>query len=646
MEVGRVQVEPDPDEDPRAEPGPVVPTGIGDCLGRDPKRQRLLRQHLLQFLRWDPEPVRPQREVLDRVAEERASALDLAPEPVGLLHSPPVPEHDGRSRHVTAEHPLLERPQSLKRTEVRRHPDDRDRDVFFGSLSFRETVRATLHQTLTPGEREGEGIRSARHPLLDQRMGIDPAEPEPAERRAAGPPLLPRFPGPRLGQHPERTALVVEARRRGGEVGRRRERPVPECQQHLQQGGRARGRQGVADVRLDRADDAPARRPPLRAPEGAQAGELDGIADRRAGRVALDQVDVARVPAREVVRGAHCAELPLRTGREQAALDVVRQPDRRDGRVDPVALPQRVAQPFQDEHPRPLADDQPVALRVERRWPPSGRQRAELREPHLRVERVGSRQPARQHRIGPARQKLVGRKLEGVKRRRTRRVQRKCSTAQPQRLRHETRRQARNARIEWLDEGVRRVGDAQPLGEGSAKGCTRQRRRDLGRQDDVAQHDSDAAAVEPLSHRVPPRVPAGVQRQMEHRVEPRHLLGVEVESLEVEPEVLDESATRRVDSVDRADARIEHLIRIEQPAPRRHRARRIDGSRHVGPEPIQVGRPGEDPPDPDDRHPLAHLHDRVECPLAGSLCLLLSPEGRETYLGFEGEKASPGGSAV
>ena len=72
-------------------------------------------------------------------------------------------------------------------------------------------------------------------------------------------------------------------------------------QQDLEQAGRAGRRQRMADVRLERSDDALARPPAGLAPERLEAGDLDGVAARRAGRVAFDQVDVVRAsspPAR------------------------------------------------------------------------------------------------------------------------------------------------------------------------------------------------------------------------------------------------------------------------------------------------------------------------------------------------------------
>ena len=76
-------------------------------------------------------------------------------------------------------------------------------------------------------------------------------------------------------------------------------------------------------------------------------------------------------------------------------MDVVGEPDPADHAVDRVALPDRVVQPLEHEQPRPFADDQAVAVLVERRGPAAGREGPELGEAHLGVERVGARDARR-----------------------------------------------------------------------------------------------------------------------------------------------------------------------------------------------------------------------------------------------------------
>ncbi len=440
-------------------------------------------------------------------------------------------------------------------------------------------------------------------------MGVDPAEPEAAQGH---PPWLafgPRSPGLGPGQDSERAPGEVQPRRRAIESRRRRQDPFFQGEQDLEQPRGARRREGVADVRLDRADHAAADALGQVAPEGPEAGELDGVADRRAGGVAFDQVDVSRLPAGLLVSGSHGPELPLGVGGEQAAVDVVREADAGDHAVDPIPLAERIPQPLEDEHPRAFAHDQAVGLRPERRGLARGRECPELREPHLRVERVGSGEPAGQHRVGPAFEQLIARQLQGVERRGTSRVERVSPAPEAKGLSHHPSRQAGRPCVERL-EGLERLGlDPEGFLERPAQGASGDARRGLGGQDDVAEDDADPRPVDLIGPSVEPGGPTRVEGQVKRRVEPRKLRGVEVQPRRVELEPLHEAATGRVDVVGSADDRVVSVERVEEPATRRDFPRGRDPAFDIGPEPRQVGRVGEDPPDPDDRHPfIRRLH--------------------------------------
>ena len=129
MEVGRVQVEPDPDEDPGAEPRAGRPSpasaiasaaarSASDCCGSISSssfggmRNRSSREReRVEVVAREP----------DRSSPSRRNQADSA-------DAPPVPRAPrARPAIVAAEHPLLERPQAPERAEVRRHADDRDR---------------------------------------------------------------------------------------------------------------------------------------------------------------------------------------------------------------------------------------------------------------------------------------------------------------------------------------------------------------------------------------------------------------------------------------------------------------------------------------------------------------------------------------
>ncbi len=70
VEVGGVQVQPDADEHARPEGEFRVPPGVPDRLGRDPEHQRLLGQHLAQFLGRDPELVDPELQGFETISRK------------------------------------------------------------------------------------------------------------------------------------------------------------------------------------------------------------------------------------------------------------------------------------------------------------------------------------------------------------------------------------------------------------------------------------------------------------------------------------------------------------------------------------------------------------------------------------------------
>ena len=66
--------------------------------------------------------------------------------------------------------------------------------------------------------------------------------------------------------------------------------------------------------------------------------ELDGVADRRAGGVALDQVDVARVPARLLVGRRMARSCPSELGASRPPSTSLERPTPAMTPVDRVAL--------------------------------------------------------------------------------------------------------------------------------------------------------------------------------------------------------------------------------------------------------------------------------------------------------------------
>src|SRR5262249_45728091 len=93
----------------------------------------------------------------------------------------------------------------------------------------------------------------------------------------------------------------------------------------------------------------------------------DGIADLRPRGMTLDQINIAWLPARLPIRGAHGPKLPFRTWREQVAFYIVGKADSRDDGIDVVAIAFRVGQPLEGEDAAPLADYEAIGPGVKRR---------------------------------------------------------------------------------------------------------------------------------------------------------------------------------------------------------------------------------------------------------------------------------------
>ncbi len=140
---------------------------------------------------------------------------------------------------------------------------------------------------------------------------------------------------------------------------------------------------------------------PAPAEDGSGGGDLRAVVRRRAGAVRREVADLAAFGARVLERRPHRAgrAAPLRV----RADDV----ERVAGEADPRELRERLGSPcgggrrrLDDEHRRPLAEHESVAIGAER---PAGlggesSEPREAREGDAR-ERVGA---AREHRVGPA----------------------------------------------------------------------------------------------------------------------------------------------------------------------------------------------------------------------------------------------------
>ncbi len=160
----------------------------------------------------------------------------------------------------------------------------------------------------------GDGaIGTGRRRLLHDEMRVRPAEAEAADGGAAGSPV-PALPWPQRGRHEEGPVLEVEVPVRPGEMERRRDGPIAQAQEHLDEADRTGCRQGVADVGLHRPD--PAEAPALGAGKSlAQRVDLDRVAQLRAGAVQLDIADRRRIDRRTFRRlPAPARSAPWRSG--------------------------------------------------------------------------------------------------------------------------------------------------------------------------------------------------------------------------------------------------------------------------------------------------------------------------------------------
>ena len=150
--------------------------------------------------------------------------------------------------------------------------------------------------------------------------------------------------------------------------------------------------------------------------------------------MALDQIDVLRLPAGLLVSRSESAKLTFRAGRQKFALDVVGKADASDHGIDAIFVADSIVKSFQDEHAGAFTDDQTIGARIKRSASAARRQGTELREAHLGVQAIGPRQTAGQHGVGPAGLQFIHRELESIKGGSTGGIQRIMAAAKAQGL--------------------------------------------------------------------------------------------------------------------------------------------------------------------------------------------------------------------
>ena len=295
-----------------------------------------MRQHLLDLLRWDAEFTDRDFELVDEVAP-------------GWVGQTPVAVLDrGGNLWTTTEHAVLERFEAVPGANGRAHAHQHDR-VVDGQRKHRDRSLGR------------------RRPLFEEDVGVGAAKSEATHGGPARPLAFPvRGPAP----HHEGRTVEIDGVARCLEIRRGRQNLVAHGEQDLGESRGSGAGEKMTDVGLDRADGALPGFEAVVAPERAQAGELDAVADLGAGGVTLDQLQAARIPARFAVGAVHRAQLAFLAGCEQVAVDVIGRAGAADDRVDRVALRQGVGEALEHEYARTFADDEAVALPIKGRAAP------------------------------------------------------------------------------------------------------------------------------------------------------------------------------------------------------------------------------------------------------------------------------------
>ena len=177
-------------------------------------------------------------------------------------------------------------------------------------------------------------------------------------------------PGAQGLHHFERRRREVDVRIEGARMQRGHDLAMAHLQQHLGHTGDAGSGLAVADVRLGRADQAPACVlrcfTALRVERARQGVDLDRVAQLRAGAVRLDVADMARIDTRFAQRAGDDVGLCLRVRHGVAiGLAAVVQCGRADHAEDAVAVALGIRQALEHRDADALARDVAIAAFAE-----------------------------------------------------------------------------------------------------------------------------------------------------------------------------------------------------------------------------------------------------------------------------------------
>ena len=364
--------------------------------------------------------------------------------------------------------------------------------------------------------------------------------------------------------------------------------------------------QQVASVGLGRTDDAARFGGVLLGPERLQARELHGVTHRRARGVTLHQIHVARAPTGRSVSASHGPQLSFLAGGQEAALHVVGEADAPHDGSDPISMLQCVGEALHYQNSGALAHHQAVTLVIEGRAAACGRDGQELGETHLGVQGVGPGQSTGEDGVEAAAPEGVDGELQGEEGRGARRVQAEPLPTEAQGpCQHGGGKPGdpavdspdRNPILHghWYagrpEELALEATPQDPVGHG------RSRRRG---EDDVAEHDTHASGIDRIGDGVVPRLPAGVQRQVDHGIEGVDKLRRQIQAGRIQLEVSNEAGPPGVDVIRPGVFGIVRLLQIQVPAAQGWFGGGVDAGLDDAPEVIGGSGTGEHPAEADD----------------------------------------------
>ncbi len=299
----------------------------------------------------------------------------------------------------------------------------------------------------------GEPVRRR---LVHYEMGVGAAETKRIDRRA--PQAARRYRPITQGRiDAERAALQQEMRVRRDEMNARRQLPMPQREQHLQQPGNTGRRERVADVALDRAERAAGARRGMRAERRRQRLELDRIAELSARAMRLDQADACRIDTEAPVHPGLQRGLggDARRGDAVGPAVLVHAPAAQHA-MHGIPIAQRIVEPLEQYHADALGRHESIRARIEAVAAAGRRQHAGVAGHDVQVRPGQHADTTGQREFAAALGEAVAGGRYGDQRRRARGVD----------------RQARPLQVE-------RIGDArgEDRGGGAHQVLRRQRRR-------------------------------------------------------------------------------------------------------------------------------------------------------------------------